>query len=95
MRDMYRIQREAKRIRKELKQIHVEAESDGVKVIVTAEQEIVAIDIPETASVQSVSGDGWACTSMGTGATCERQRLDKGVSPALAASIVPPRATPA
>ncbi len=48
MRDMYRIQREAKRIRKELKQIHVEAESDGVKVIVTAEQEIVAIDIPET-----------------------------------------------
>ncbi len=55
----------------------------------------VRIDIPETASVQSVSGDGWACTSMGTGATCERQRLDKGVSPALAASIVPPRATPA
>ena len=32
---------------------------------------------------------------MGTGATCERQRLDKGVSPALAASIVPPRAVPA
>jgi MYXO-CTERM domain-containing protein len=55
----------------------------------------VRIDIPEGASVQSVTGDGWACTSMGTGATCERQRLDKGVSPALAASIVPPRAVPA
>ena len=49
------------------------------------------IDIPESAAVQSVAGDGWACQSGGTGATCERQRLDKGVSPALAATIVPPR----
>lgn len=55
----------------------------------------VRLDLPEGAQVQSISGDGWACTTMSTGATCERQRLDKGVSPALAASVVPPRAAPA
>ncbi len=47
MKDMYRIQKDAKRIKKELKHIHVEAEAEGVKVIVTAEQEIIAIEIAE------------------------------------------------
>lgn len=48
--DMFRMQRDAKRIRKELKNIHVEAEAQGVKVVVTAEQEIVSITIaPEVA----------------------------------------------
>lgn len=45
MRDMFRLQREAKRAKKELKAIHIEAEADGVKVVVTAEQEIVSITI--------------------------------------------------
>lgn len=44
-RDMFRIQKEAKRIKKELKRIHVEAEADGVSVTVTAEQEVVEIRI--------------------------------------------------
>ena len=47
--DMYRMQREAKRIKKELKNIHVEAEANAsngatVKVVVSADQEIVAIE---------------------------------------------------
>ena len=45
MKDMYRLQKEAKRIKKELKNVHVEAESEGVKVVVTAEQEIVEITV--------------------------------------------------
>ncbi len=44
-RDLFRMQREAKKIRKELKNIHVEAEADGVKVVVSGEQEIISIDI--------------------------------------------------
>lgn len=44
-RDMFRVQREAKRVKKELKNIHVEAEAPGVKVVVAADQEIVAIEI--------------------------------------------------
>lgn len=53
MKDMYNIQREAKRIKKELKNVHVEAEAGpssslggySVKVIVSAEQEVVSIEI--------------------------------------------------
>lgn len=41
--DMFRLQREAKRVRKELANIHVEAEAEGVKVVVSAEQEVVEI----------------------------------------------------
>lgn len=48
MKDLYKIQRDAKRIKKELKSIHVEAEAEGVKVVVTAEQEIVSIEIAES-----------------------------------------------
>jgi DNA-binding protein YbaB len=47
IKDMYRLQREAKRIRKELGKVHIEAETSGLKVIVTAEQEIVSVHIPE------------------------------------------------
>ena len=43
--DMFRMQREAKRVKKELKQIHVEAEASGVKVVVAADQEIISINI--------------------------------------------------
>ena len=39
------MQREAKRVKKELKNIHVEAEAQGIKVIVAADQEIVSIEI--------------------------------------------------
>ncbi len=48
-RDMFRMQREAKRIKKELANIHVEAEAGdmhaGVKVVVSAEMEVVSIEI--------------------------------------------------
>ncbi|TSC58097.1 MAG: Uncharacterized protein Greene041619_786 [Candidatus Peregrinibacteria bacterium Greene0416_19] len=43
--DMFRLQREAKRVKKELRNIHVEAEAEGVKVVVSAEQEIISIAI--------------------------------------------------
>lgn len=47
MKDLYKIQRDAKRVKKELKNIHVEAEADGVKVVVSADQEIVDIIIAD------------------------------------------------
>ena len=48
--DMFKLQRDAKRIRNELKNIHVEADAQGVKVVVTAEMEIVEVIIaPEVA----------------------------------------------
>ena len=46
-RDMFKLQKQAKKIKKELKNIHVEAEAEGVLVVVNAEQEIVSIEIGE------------------------------------------------
>lgn len=45
--DMFKLQKQAKKIKKELKNIHVEAEAEGVLVTVNAEQEVVSIYIPE------------------------------------------------
>ncbi len=42
------MQREAKRIKKELSSIHVEAEADGVKVVVSAEMEVISVEIADT-----------------------------------------------
>ncbi len=54
-RDMFRMQREAKRIKKELASIHVEAEAGdmnaGVKVVVSAEMEVVSIEIIPTTPI--------------------------------------------
>jgi DNA-binding protein YbaB len=45
--DMFKLQKQAKKIKKELKNIHVEAEAEGVLVVVNAEQEVVSIEIGE------------------------------------------------
>jgi len=47
---MFKLQKEAKKIKKELKNIHVEAEAEGVVVTVNAEQEIISITIAEDVS---------------------------------------------
>lgn len=53
--DMFRLQREAKKIKKELKNIHVEAEAQGVMVTVSAEQEIVGISIAESVPREKIA----------------------------------------
>ncbi|HIP21506.1 MAG TPA: hypothetical protein EYG72_00890, partial [Candidatus Pacebacteria bacterium] len=47
MKDMYKMQKEAKAIKAELASIHIEAEVDGVIVIVAADQELISIEIPD------------------------------------------------
>ena len=44
---MFKLQKQAKKIKKELKNIHVEAEAEGVQVVVNAEQEIISIVIAQ------------------------------------------------
>lgn len=44
---MFKLQKQAKKIKKELKNIHVEAEAEGVEVVVNAEQEVISISIGE------------------------------------------------
>ena len=41
------MQKEAKRVKKQLKSIHVEAEAEGVTVVVSGEQEVMTITIED------------------------------------------------
>jgi len=45
MGDMYKMQREAKKIKKELSLIHIFAEENGVKITVSGEQKLVSVEI--------------------------------------------------
>ncbi len=47
IKDMYNLQKQAKQVKKELSAIHIEAEVDGVVVVVSAEQELISIDISD------------------------------------------------
>jgi len=47
MKDMYKIQKQAKEIKKELSRLHIEAEVEGIIVTINGEQEIVDVKIPE------------------------------------------------
>lgn len=55
MKDMFKLQREAKRIKKELKNVHVEAEAEGVKVVVSAEMEIVEVTVDPQTPIERVA----------------------------------------
>lgn len=52
---MFRLQREAKRVKKELQKIQVEAEAEGVLVVVSGEQEIVSITIADATPRERIS----------------------------------------
>jgi len=41
--DLYKLQKEAKKIKKELKNTHIEAEYEGVTIIINGEQEVMSI----------------------------------------------------
>ena len=45
--DMYKLQKQAKEIKKQLKNIHVEAEHEGVKVTVDGEQTFLECKVAE------------------------------------------------
>lgn len=54
---MFRLQREAKKVKKELAQIHVEAEGRYCKVVVTGEQEVFSIEILDASNPSALAAD--------------------------------------
>ncbi len=46
-RDIYKLQKQAKQIKKELVNIHIEAETNGVVITVNGEMEVIAAKIPD------------------------------------------------
>jgi len=55
-RDMYRLQKEARQAKKQLRLIHIEAESRGVLVTVNGEQEVLSIVIPPDMPREQIPG---------------------------------------
>ena len=47
--NLYQLQKQAKDIKKELVNIHIEAEVEGIIVIINGEQEVISVTIPESA----------------------------------------------
>jgi len=45
--DLYKLQKQAKKIKAELKNIHIEADSNGITVVINGEQEVIDVRIPE------------------------------------------------
>ena len=52
--NLYRIQKEARRIKNELKNTHIEAETEGVTVTIDGEQEVIKIGITDEAIQKAV-----------------------------------------
>lgn len=46
--DLYKLQRQAKQIKEELKNIHIESETDGLKVVLNGETVFLEVTVPET-----------------------------------------------
>ena len=47
MKDVYKLQKQAKEMKKIMKDIEIEAEEDGVLVVVNAAQELVEVEVAE------------------------------------------------
>lgn len=52
--DLYKLQKQAKKIKEELKNLHIEAEINGIAVVINGEQEVVEVRIaPELLTVEN------------------------------------------
>lgn len=45
--DLYKLQKQARQIKKQLKNTHIEAEHEGITVIINGEQEVVEVKFTE------------------------------------------------
>lgn len=53
--DLYKLQKQARQIKKELKNTHIEAEQEGVTVTINGEQEIISVKISDEAMANKKS----------------------------------------
>lgn len=75
MGDMYRLQKEAKKIKKELAKTHIFSESNGVKVTVTAEQEFVSVEFTDELILQDAKKLSKAIVEAGNKAMKKAQQI--------------------
>jgi len=46
--DMYKLQKQAKEVKKKLENIHIEAEQDDVKITIDGQQNVISVSIGES-----------------------------------------------
>lgn len=49
------LQKQAKKLKKELSQIHIEAEHQGVKVVISGEQKVINVKIEDQSLLENLS----------------------------------------
>lgn len=54
---LYKLQREASKIKKQLQKTHIESELDGIVVVVSGEQEVIEIRISDEALASKKLGE--------------------------------------
>lgn len=52
--NLYKIQKQAKEIKRELQSLHIEAEMEGVKVVINGEQEMIEVVITDQAPTDKI-----------------------------------------
>lgn len=45
--DLYQLQKKAKQVKKQLRDLHIEAEVEGVIITINGEQEVISLKIPD------------------------------------------------
>jgi len=53
--DLYKLQKQAREIKKKLKNTHIEAEHEGIIVIINGEQEVIEVKISDEAANNKAS----------------------------------------
>ncbi len=48
--DLYKLQKQAKEIKKQLKNTHIEAEQNGVTIVINGEQQVIKVEVSEEAA---------------------------------------------
>jgi len=51
VKDLYKLQKQAKEVKKKLGNLHIEAEIEGVKVTINGEQEVILVEINDNAPI--------------------------------------------
>lgn len=47
--DIYKLQKQAKEIKKQLKNTHIEAEHEGITIVINGEQELISVNLTDEA----------------------------------------------
>jgi DNA-binding protein YbaB len=75
MKDMYALQKQAKDIKKQLENIHIEAEYEGVTVVMNGNMKVISMNISDSAYEKGADKLGKICEKAFTKAMDKSQKI--------------------